>query len=120
MGLELAESPLLSTLVVSYEVKPLDHRERRLQVVTHIRGHIRSGRFSLLTSVRALRFNREKILISALFSLVDSRRVVPTRARRSQQQLILFLFLQINSKSHHGGIRTLGPTLTTINSSIRG
>ena len=64
--------------------------------------------FSLPTTVRALHFYREKI--SALFSLVDSRRIVLTHARRSQQ-LILFLFFQINSKSRHGGIRTHGPTL---------
>ena len=42
-------------------------------------------------------------------SLVDSRRIVLTHARRSQQ-LILFSFLQIDSKSRHGGIRTHGPT----------
>ena len=62
----------------------------------------------LPTTVRALHFYREKI--SAVFSLVDSRRTVLTHARRSQQ-LILSLLLQINSKSHHGGIRTHGPTL---------
>ena len=44
-------------------------------------------------------------------SLVDSpRRIVLTHARCSQQ-LIFFLFLQINSKSRHGRIRTHGPTL---------
>ena len=42
------------------------------------------------TTVRALLFDREKI--SALSSLVDSRRIVPTHARRFQQ-LILFYFL---------------------------
>ena len=69
----------------------------------------------LPTMVRAMRFYREKI--SALSSLVDSRRIVLTHARRSKQ-LILFLFLQIlkiiinnKSKSRHGGIRTHGPTL---------
>ena len=36
-------------------------------------------------------------------SFFDSRRIVPT--------LFLFLFLQIYSKSRHGGIRTHGPTL---------
>ena len=34
-----------------------------------------------------------------------------THARRSQQLLIFFLFLPINSKSHHRGIRTHGSTL---------
>ena len=62
--------------------------------------------FPLSTTVRALHFYREKI--SALSSLVDSRRIVLTHARRSQQ---LILLLQINSKSRHGGIRTHGPTL---------
>ena len=46
-------------------------------------------------------------------SLVDPRRIVPTRARRSQQ-LILSSFLQICSKSDHGGIRTPGPTLLIV------
>ena len=32
-------------------------------------------------------------------------------ARRSQQLIVFFLFLQMNSKSRHGGIRTHGPTL---------
>ena len=41
-------------------------------------------------TVRALHFSRGKI--SALSSLVDSRQIVPSHARRSQQ-LILFLFL---------------------------
>ena len=62
----------------------------------------------LPTAVRALHFYREKI--SALSSLVDSRRIVLTHAWLSKQ-LILFLFLQINSKYRHGGIRTHGPTL---------
>ena len=45
-------------------------------------------------------------------SLVDSRRIVLTHARRSQQLIPFFnLFLQTNSKSRHGGIRTHGPTL---------
>ena len=49
-------------------------------------------------------------------SLVDSRRIVLTHARRSQQ-LVLFFFAN-DSKSRHGGIRTHGPTL--FSSSIRG
>ena len=61
----------------------------------------------LATTVRALHFYCEKI--SALSSLVDSRRIV-TRARRSQQLILLF-FLRINSRSRHGGIRTHAPTL---------
>ena len=76
-------------------------------VVTQIRGHI-AGSSPLPTTVRALHFYREKI--SALSSLVDSRRIVLAHARRSQQ-LTLFTFFKINSKSHHGGIRTHGPTL---------
>ena len=79
-----------------------------LLVVTQIRGHIAGSSPPLPTTVRALHFYREKI--SALSSLVDSRRIVLTHARRSQQ-LILFFFSQINSKSRHGGIRTHGPTL---------
>ena len=45
-------------------------------------------------------------------SLVDSRRIVLTHARRSQQLILFsFFFLQINSKSLLGGIRTHGSTL---------
>ena len=79
-----------------------------LLVVTQIRGHIAGSSPPLPTTVRALHFYREKI--SALSSLVDSRRIVLTHARRSQQLIFLF-YLQIESKSHHGGIRTHGPTL---------
>ena len=79
-----------------------------LLVVTQIRGHIAFSSPPLPTAVCALYFYREKT--STLPSLVDSRRSVLTHARRSQQ-LILFSFLQINSKSRHGEIRTPGPTL---------
>ena len=54
---------------------------------------------------------------STLSSLVDSRRVAPTHARRSQQ-LILHYFCKIYSKSHHGGIRTPGPTLEAFESNV--
>ena len=60
-----------------------------LLVVTQIRGHIVGSSPHLPTTVRALHFYREKI--SAVSSLVDSRRIVLTHARLSQQ-LILFLF----------------------------
>ena len=60
-----------------------------LLVVTQIRGHIAGSSLPLPATVRALRFHREKI--SALSSLTDSRRIVLTHARRSQQ-LILFYF----------------------------
>ena len=43
-------------------------------------------------------------------TFVDSRRILLTHARRSQQ-LILILFLQINPKPQHVGIRAHGPTL---------
>ena len=45
-----------------------------------------------------------------LSSLADSCQVVLTHARCSQQ-LILLLFLQINSKSRHGEVQTHGPKL---------
>ena len=57
-----------------------------LLVVTQIRGHIAGCSSPLPTTVRALHFYHEKISGP---SLVDSRRVVLTHARRSQQ-LILF------------------------------
>ena len=78
-------------------------------VVTQIRGHIAGSSSPLPPTVRVLHFYREKI--SALSSLVDSRRIVLTHARRSQRLLLFILFLQINSKSRHGGIRTHGPAL---------
>ena len=67
-----------------------------LLVVTQIRGHIAGSSPPLPTTVRALHFYREKI--SALSSLADSRRIVPTRAWRSQELILFFwlLFLQIN------------------------
>ena len=79
-----------------------------LLVVTQIRGHIAGCSSPLPTTVRALHFYHEKISGP---SLVDSRRVVLTHARRSQQLVLFSFFLQMNSKSRHGGIRTNGPTL---------
>ena len=61
-----------------------------LLVVTQIRGHIAGSFPPLPTTVRALHFYREKI--SALSSLVDSRRIVLTHARRSQQLILLSFF----------------------------
>ena len=68
-----------------------------LPVVTEIRGHRASSSAPLPSTVRALHFYRQKDFSS---SLVDSRRIVLTHARRSQQLIFfLFLFLQINTKS---------------------
>ena len=63
-----------------------------LLVVTQIRGHIAGSSPPLPTAVRALHFYREKI--SALSSLVDSRRIMLTHARRSQQLILLHLCQQ--------------------------
>ena len=52
--------------------------------------------------------------LSPLSSLADSRRIAPTHARRSQQVIIFSFFAKKNSKSHHGGIRTPGPTLLAV------
>ena len=71
----------------------------------------------LPTTVRALHFYRENI--SALSPLVDSRRIVLTHARRSQQ-LGLFLFMQMSLRSHHGGIRTPVSTILIVVGSTRG
>ena len=66
----------------------------------------------LPATVRVLHFHHEKI--SAVSSLVDSRRIVPTpryvlsAVDRFYFSFLLFPFLHINSKSHHGGIRTPG------------
>ena len=59
-------------------------------VVTQIRGHIAGSSPPIPTTVRALHFYREKIL--AVSSLVDSRRIVLTHARHSQQLIFFFLF----------------------------
>ena len=61
-----------------------------LLVVTQIRGHIADSSPPLPTTVRALHFYPEEI--SALSSLVDSRRIVLTHARRSQQLILFFVF----------------------------
>ena len=53
---------------------------------------------------------------SALSSLVDSRRIelcLPTLGALSTS-VDPFLFVQINSKSDHGGTRTPGPTLLIV------
>ena len=72
-----------------------------LLVVTQIRGHIAGSSPPLPTTVRALHFYHEKI--SALSYLVDSRRIVLTHGRRSQQFgwsfFFLIFLLQINSTS---------------------
>ena len=60
-------------------------------VVTRIWGHISGSSPPLRTTVRASHIYREKI--PALSSLVDSRRIVPTHAGRSQH-LVLFSILQ--------------------------
>ena len=61
-----------------------------LLVVTQIRGHIAGSSPLLPATVRDLHFYREKI--SALSSLVDSRRIVLTHARRSQQLILIYIF----------------------------
>ena len=62
-------------------------------VATQIRGGSHNGLFSPLPSkARALQVYREKI--RALSSLVDSRRIVPTHATRSQQWILFFFFYE--------------------------
>ena len=82
--------------------------------VTQIRGHIAGSSPHLPTTVRALNFYRGKT--SALSSLVDSRRIVLTHSinRRPQHWMPFFIFFASEFKSHHGGIRTHGPTLQTV------
>ena len=57
-----------------------------LLVVPQIRGHVAGSSPPLPSTVRALHFFRDKI--SALSSLVDSRRIVLTHDRRSQQLIL--------------------------------
>ena len=82
-----------------------------LLVVTQIRGHTAGSAPPLPATVRGLHFYHEKI--SALSSLVDSRRIVLTHARRSQQ-LVPFYSLQLHAKSHHGGTGTPEPPLLVV------
>ena len=90
-------------------------------VVTQIRGHIAGSspppsplQLSLRT-VRALHFCREEI--SALSSLVDSRRIVLTHARRSQQLLFMPFYLFIfASKSKISPRRDSNSRTNTMNS----
>ena len=77
-------------------------------VGTQIRGHVALG-FVPCT------FYREKI--SALYSLVDSRRIVLTHARRSQQLILFFIFANRFKISPR---RDSNSRTNTINSSIRG
>ena len=65
-------------------------------VVTQIRGHIAGSSPPLPTTVGALHFYREKI--SALSSLVDTRRIVLTHARRSQLAVDPFFFFSSQNK----------------------
>ena len=80
-----------------------------LLVVTQIRGHIAGSSPPPTHYGSCLAFLSREDFSS--FFLVDSRRIVLTHARRSQQLILFLLFLQIISKSRHGGIRTHGPTL---------
>ena len=63
----------------------------------------------LPTTARVLHFYREKS--STLSFRVDLRRIAPTLSIKALLTVDLFYFLQINSRSHHGGIRTPGRTL---------
>ena len=96
-----------------YHVRP-SFCSLSLLVLTQIRGHIAGSSPPILTTVRFLYFYREKI--SALASLVDSRRIVLTHARRSQQLILFFIFankLKIsprrdsNSRTNTSSIRGL-------------
>ena len=60
-------------------------------VVTQIRGHTAGSSPPLPTTVRALHFFRDNIS-ALLSSLVDSRRIVLTHARRSQQPIPFCFF----------------------------
>ena len=83
-----------------------------LLVATQIRGHTADSSPPLPTAVRDLRFYRDKI--SALSSLVDSRRIVLIRARRSQQLILLFITIFANKSRRWDSISR------TNTSSIRG
>ena len=85
-----------------------------LLVVTQIRGHIAGSSLHIPTTVRALHIYRDKI--SALSSLVDSRRIVLTHARCSQQLIPVLFFANIfkisprrdsNSRTNASSIRGL-------------
>ena len=92
-----------------YYLRPLFSLPLLTIVVTQIFGRI-AGSPPLPTSVRALHWLwQEKT--SVLCPLVDSRRRAVTPTIRALSAVHPFLFWQITSKSHRGGIRTPGPTL---------
>ena len=79
-----------------------------LLVVNQTRGHIAGSYPPLPTTVHALHFlSRED------FSSFFPRRLASNCAypRQALSAVDPFLFMQIKSKFHHGGIRTHGPTL---------
>ena len=79
-----------------------------LLVVTQIRGHRAGSSPPLPSTVRALHFYWEKISVLKTFSFLPSLTRVelclPTLGALSSLTVDLFIFLQMNSKSHHGGI----------------
>ena len=90
-----------------------------LLVVTQIRGHIAGSSPLLPTTVRALHSCREKI--SAISSLVDSRRMLTHAINRRSQQLILVLFCCFFANEFKISPRRDSNSRTnTIDSSIRG
>ena len=102
-------TPSISFLIFALLLSPL-------LVLTQIRGHIRSRLASLLpTTVRAFRFCRETT--SVLPSLVDSRRIAPTHAWRSQQLILFGCYFCKYSKPH---LTTVGFELRDHTSSFRG
>ena len=109
LSLVLATARATATVSFSFPFISFAFLSLSFLVIPQIRGHITGASPLLPTRIRALLFYREKI--SVLSSLVDSRRVLLTHARRSQHLVRVFrFFLQINSQPHHGGIRTHGPT----------
>ena len=79
-----------------------------LLVAAQIRGHKAGSSTPSPLRFKCLAFFIASKTSAPPFPLVDSRRIVPTHARRSQQS-IPFVVLQMYV-SHHGGIRTPGPT----------
>ena len=73
-----------------------------IQVVTQIRGHI-AGSSPLPTTVHDLHFNRE--IFIPLLPLTRVELSLPTLDALS---CWVFFAFQVNSKSHHGEIRTQG------------
>ena len=94
LSLVLATARATATVSFSFPFISFAFLSLSFLVIPQIRGHITGASPLLPSRIRALLFYHEKI--SVLSSLVDSRRVLLTHARRSQHLVRVFLFFFAN------------------------